>query len=87
MAPRTRTANWTSSTIRTLSIGNIFSCSSVFRQKIYFSLFSISNDGVKILARDSTDYGQIRSEFESLFQMNDPSFDESNYKQFVTMAM
>lgn len=48
---------------------------------------SLSNDGVNILPKDSADYGQMKTEFDSLFAMKDPAFDESNYKQFVNMAM
>lgn len=48
---------------------------------------SLSNDGVNILAKDSADYGQMKAEFDSLFEMKDPAFDEANYKQFVNMAM
>lgn len=48
---------------------------------------SLSNDGITIMAKDNPNYEQVKGEFEALFQMNDPSFEESNYKQFVTMAM
>lgn len=49
--------------------------------------FSLSNDGVTIMSKDAPDYEQVKGEFEALFEMDDPSFEEANYKQFVTMAM
>lgn len=39
------------------------------------------------MSKESPNYEQVKGEFDALFQMNDPSFEETNYKQFVTMAM
>lgn len=39
------------------------------------------------MSKENPNYEQVKGEFEALFQMNDSTFEESNYKQFVTMAM
>lgn len=39
------------------------------------------------MSQDNPTYDQVKAEFDAIFELNDSSFDESNYKQFVTMAM
>lgn len=52
-----------------------------------YIIHSLSNDGISVMSNKDPNYNQVKSEFEALFKMDDPTFEETNYKQFVTMAM